>query len=151
MIIDTLEQAHLYTGLGERFVKAFAYLQQTDFTTLPKGKYAIDGDTVFAMVNEYDTVLAETEQMEAHRAHIDVQYIVQGEEYIGHDFLTTQTPSQAYDTATDFMLFAEKPAFFSVLKKGMFAVFFPTDLHMPNIQIESPAAVKKVVIKIKAN
>lgn len=151
MIIDTLQQAHLYQNLGERFIKAFDYLRSTDFSTVAKGKYEIDGDRVFAIVNEYDTVDASGEQMEAHRRHIDVQYVAAGAELIGHGFLGTQTPSKAYDAEADYLLFGEAPAFFSRLDQGMFAIFFPTDLHMPNISISGPAPVKKVVIKIKTD
>jgi YhcH/YjgK/YiaL family protein len=46
------------------------------------------------------------------------------------------------------MLWGDKPSFFSVIKAGMFAVFFPHDLHMPNVFIDKPAYVKKVVIKV---
>jgi YhcH/YjgK/YiaL family protein len=148
MVIDTLNNAALYYGLGPRFIKAFEYLQQTDFSKLEKGKYEIDGTTIFAIVNEYDTIATTGEQMESHKKYIDVQYIVSGEELIGHDFLQGQTPSQAYEEATDFMLFGETPAFFSRLQQGMFAIFFPTDLHMPNIKVDAPVLVKKVVIKI---
>jgi YhcH/YjgK/YiaL family protein len=148
MILDTLQNAHLYYGLGPRFIKAFEYLVNTDFDKVEKGRYEIDGTNIFAIVNEYDTIDTEGEQMESHRKYIDVQYIVKGEELIGHDFLQQQIPSKAYDEETDFMLFAEKPAFFSKLDQGHFAVFFPTDLHMPNIRVETPVPVKKVVIKI---
>ena len=86
--------------------------------------------------------------MESHKKYIDVQYIVKGAELVGHDFLQDKTPSRAYDEAADFMLFSETPVFFSRLDKGNFAVFFPSDLHMPNIKIDKPLAVKKVVIKI---
>jgi YhcH/YjgK/YiaL family protein len=149
MIIDTLANAARYNTLGSRFEKAFHFLQTASLDTLEKGKYEIDGDTIFAIVNEYDSVDPATQQMEAHKEHIDVQYIVKGEERIGHDFLQAQQPSKAYDPEKDFMLFAENPVFFSTLKAGMFGIFFPTDLHMPNIQVTTPAFVKKVVIKIK--
>jgi YhcH/YjgK/YiaL family protein len=148
MIIDTLKNAALYHGLGPKFVKAFDYLQQTDFSKVEKGKYEIDGTAIIAIVNEYDTIATDGEQMESHRKYIDVQYIVSGEELIGHDFLQDQTPSKAYDEAADFMLFGETPAFFSKLEQGMFAIFFPTDLHMPNIRVKDPVPVKKVVMKI---
>ncbi|HVI49530.1 MAG TPA: YhcH/YjgK/YiaL family protein [Chitinophaga sp.] len=148
MILDTLNNAHLYHGLGPRFVKAFEYLATTDFNTLEKGRYEIDGANIFAIVNEYDTVDASGEQMEAHRKHIDVQYLVKGEELIGHDFLQQQVPSKAYSEEEDYMLFAEKPAFFTKLMPHYFAIFFPTDLHMPNLTAEKTTAVKKVVIKI---
>jgi YhcH/YjgK/YiaL family protein len=147
MILDTLHNAHLYYGLGARFIKAFEYLQQTDFSKVEKGKYEI-GEDIFAIVNEYDTVDTAAELMESHKKYIDVQYIVSGAELVGHDFLQDKQPSKAYDEAADFMLFAETPAFFSRLDQGNFAIFFPSDLHMPNIRINEPVAVKKVVIKI---
>lgn len=149
MIIDTLANAARYYTPGSRFEKAFHFLQTASLESLEKGKYEIDGDTIFAIVNEYNSVDPASEQMEAHKEHIDIQYIVKGQERIGHDFLLEQQPSKAYDTEKDFMLFAETPAFFSLLKEGMFGIFFPTDLHMPNIQVSEPAYVKKVVIKIK--
>ena len=149
MIIDYFSGAHRYALLGERFKKAFEYLGQTDFGTVGTGRYEIDGDTVFAMVNEYDTVDPSGEKMESHKTHIDVQYMVEGAERVGHDFLLEQQPCQAYDPETDFMLFPGSPAFFSHFSKGMFAIFFPEDLHMPNIMTDKPAPVKKVVIKIK--
>jgi YhcH/YjgK/YiaL family protein len=148
MIIDLLSSAHVYYNQGPLFKKAFEYLAQTDFSKVEKGKYELDGEQLFAMVNEYDTVSPDTQQMESHKKYIDIQYIVTGAERIGHDFLTTQTPSKAYDAEKDFMLFGEKPTFFSVLQQGMFAIFFPHDLHMPNIKIDAPSFVKKVVIKV---
>lgn len=148
MIIDTLQNAALYYGLGPKFVKAFEYLQQTDFSKVEKGKYEIDGTVIIAIVNEYDTIPTDGEQMESHKKYIDVQYIVSGEELIGHDFLRNQTPSKAYDDTADYMLFGEAPTFFSKLEQGMFAIFFPTDLHMPNIKVKDPVPVKKVVMKI---
>jgi YhcH/YjgK/YiaL family protein len=148
MIIDLLSNAQLYYNQGPLFKKAFEYLTQTDFSKVEKGKYELDGQNLFAIVNEYDTVSPDNEQMESHKKYIDIQYIVAGAERIGHDFLKAQTPSKAYDNEKDFMLFGEKPTFFSVLQQGMFAIFFPHDLHMPNIKIDAPAYVKKVVIKV---
>lgn len=37
------------------------------------------------------------------------------------------------------------PVFFN---KGMFAIFFPEDLHMPGISTSIPQNVKKVVVKV---
>jgi YhcH/YjgK/YiaL family protein len=149
MILDYLDRASTYKGLDEPFQKAFAWLRETDLGALAKGRYDIEGDRVFAMVNEYETVDPQGQKMESHRAHIDLQYMVRGTELVGHDFLRTQQPSQVYDPATDFMLFDEHPSFFSRFGEGMFAIFYPEDLHMPNIQPGEPGLVKKVVVKIK--
>lgn len=148
MILDLLSNAPLYYNQGPLFKKAFEYLTHTDFSKVEKGKYELEGQHLFAIVNEYDTVHPDSEQMESHKKYIDIQYIVSGAERIGHDFLTAQTPSKAYDNEKDFMLFNGQPAFFSVIQQGMFAVFFPHDLHMPNIMIDKPAYVKKVVMKV---
>lgn len=149
MVIDNLAHSSLYEHLGPLFVKGFTYLKETDFSKVPKGKYEVDGTDLIAIVNEYNTVDPAGEQMEAHKKYIDVQYIVSGEERIGHDLLQQQTPSKAYDEENDYWLFADRPAFFSTLRAGMFAIFFPTDLHMPNIRIQEPAPVKKVVLKLR--
>ncbi len=148
MILDTLANAQRYHVLGPKFVKAFQFLAAPETAALTKGKYEIDGTDIFAIVNEYDTIDITGEQMESHKKYIDIQYMVSGEEQIGHDFLVSQTPSKAYDTEKDFMLFAEKPSFFTRLAQGTFAIFFPTDLHMPNLKVDASIPVKKIVIKV---
>ncbi|WEK34122.1 MAG: YhcH/YjgK/YiaL family protein [Candidatus Pseudobacter hemicellulosilyticus] len=151
MVIDKLINAANYYCLHPRLQQAFAFLISRDLEALDaleKGKHPIDGDNLFAIVNFYDTVDPATEQMESHKKYIDLQFIVTGQELIGHAFLEAQTPSQAYDAEKDFMLFAETPDFFTKLEAGSFAIFFPTDLHMPNLRVIGPEPVKKIVIKI---
>lgn len=53
-----------------------------------------------------------------------------------------------YDDEKEFMLFDGETSFVN-FNKGMFAVFFPEDLHMPGIMRNSPAAVRKIIIKVK--
>jgi YhcH/YjgK/YiaL family protein len=146
MIIDFLDRAGRY---GPEFRNAFSWLLTTDLDALPAGRHPINGDHLFALVNEYDTVDPSGEKLEAHRAHIDLQYLHRGVELIGHAFLRGQRPSQAYDPETDFMLFDEPPSFFSKLDKGMFAIFYPEDLHMPNLRAGQTTRVKKIIIKVK--
>ena len=148
MIIDDLRNADNYKVLGERLAKGLTYLQKTDFTSLAKGKYEIDGDKIFAIVSEYDTIGTENEKMEAHKKYIDIQYWVSGAEKVGHDILKNQPLFQEYDAEKDFLLVGNFPSYFSVMQAGMFAIYFPWDLHMPCIKIDEAAAVKKVVIKV---
>ena len=55
MIFDTLENMHQYALLGERFAVAFAYLIDTNLTSLELGKHEIMDSEVFALVSEYQT------------------------------------------------------------------------------------------------
>jgi YhcH/YjgK/YiaL family protein len=148
MIIDRLEHAARYYTEHARIEAAFHYLKTTDLTGIAPGKYPIDGDNLFAIVQEYDTMDSATEQMEAHRKYIDVQYMIAGAELVGHAMLNGQTISKEYDAATDFLLYADAPSFFTRMDAGTFMVFFPTDLHMPCIKDGDTAKVKKVVVKV---
>jgi YhcH/YjgK/YiaL family protein len=148
MIIDTLTNANSYTLLHYRIEKAFEWLHSTELNNLTVGKYLIEEENVFAIVQEYKTLDAANEQMEAHKKYIDVQYMIKGEEMVGLSLLNNQTISKEYDYETDFLLVSDAPSFFATLSEGNFMIFFPTDLHMPCIKINEPALVKKVVVKV---
>ena len=149
MIIDTFANANRYTSLHYRIAKAFEWLQSTELDNLHAGKYVIEDDNVFAIVQEYKTLDAANEQMEAHKKYIDVQYIINGEEMVGLSLLNNQTISKEYDDETDYFLVSDPPSFFATLNEENFMIFFPTDLHMPCIKINEPALVKKVVVKVR--
>lgn len=149
MIIDLLENAEKYAAVHKRISLAFHYLQTTDLDKIAPGKYAIDGDNIFAIVQEYKTMDAANEEMESHRKYIDVQYMIKGAELVGHEYLKGQMPSKEYDATEDFMLFPGTPSFFTKMEAGTFMVFFPTDLHMPCIRVDEAAMVKKAVVKVK--
>jgi YhcH/YjgK/YiaL family protein len=148
MIIDSLDNASQYTLIHPGIAKAFAWLQITDLNTIVAGKYFIEGENIFALVQEYETLDAANEQMEAHKKYIDVQYLIKGKELVGLALLGNQTISKSYENETDFMLVADAPSFFATLSAGNFMIFYPTDLHMPCIKIDEPAMVKKVVVKV---
>jgi len=149
MIIDTLANINRYIELHNGITKAFEWLQSIELNNLTAGKYSIEDDNVFAIVQEYKTLDAANEQMEAHKKYIDVQYIIKGEEVVGLSLLNNQTISKEYDDETDYFLVSDPPSFFATLNEENFMIFFPTDLHMPCIKINEPALVKKVVVKVR--
>lgn len=148
MVIDHISRAALYYQLHSGIETALRYIQTTDFTKLENGKYEIDGEQVFAIVQEYDTKDAAIEKLESHKKFIDVQFVISGVEQMGHAFLKEQIPSRPYNPEDDFMLFDEYPDYFSVVTEGMFTIFYPTDLHMPCIQHKQSSHVRKVVVKV---
>ena len=148
MIIDRLENAARYFPLSKGIRKGLEYLIHENLTATLKGRYPIESDQLFAIVNEYDSIDPAGEQMESHRKYIDIQLIVSGEELIGHAILEQQEVSKPYNESEDYMLYADPPAFYSKLSKGMFAILFPEDLHMPNLRVSEAIPVKKVVVKV---
>src|SRR5580704_4265576 len=97
MIFDKIENYAIYENISPLIKKAFEYLKQTDFSGMENGKYVVDGDDVFAILQEYDTKNDAHAKLEAHRKYIDVQYIISGEEFIGVRPLINQAPCKEYD------------------------------------------------------
>jgi len=147
MILDKIENAKIYAGLGERMAKAFTYINATDLLQTAVGKYDIDGEDVFAIVQEYDSKELSDCKIEAHRKYIDVQYIVYGVELMGVTTLIEQQPI-LINEENDYCIYEGDTSLIKV-EAGMFTVFFPDDLHMPGIKFNQISSVKKVVVKVK--
>lgn len=147
MIIDKLSNKKCYYGLGERIKKAFEYLDSIDPQSIEKGKYLIDGENIYASVQEYDTKLPEDGRWEAHKRYIDIQYIVKGEEKMGYTNVNNIKTTVEYDASKD-IFFGEGKGDLFLVKEGNFAIFYPEDAHMPCICNEKPESLKKIVLKI---
>lgn len=147
MIVDKIENVEIYEKLNPKIAKAFEYLKNTDFSKTENGRYDIDED-IFAIVQEYDSKSLENAKLEAHRVYTDIQYLAEGSEKIGCACLDNLTTAEDYDEKRD-ILFYEEQGELITLNKGMFAVFFPHDAHMPGISVNESIRVKKIVVKIK--
>lgn len=161
MVFDSLEHFECYKSLGDRIATALKFLRDPETASLePPGfgtdhslRHEIDGDNVFALVQRYRTKSPTDAFWEAHRLHIDVQCVIEGAEMMGCLPLNQSRVVRAYDSARDFTqlepLPSKSPAFLSV-RAGMFAIFFPHDVHMPGLSVdESPSDVKKIVVKVR--
>lgn len=133
-------------GLAARLQAAFTYLQQTDLENAEPGKVEIDGDRVFALIQEYQSKPRAQGFWESHRKYLDVQYVVSGVEHMGYANLSQLTMGE-YDAEKD-VLIHEGSGSFVLLPAGMFALMMPEDAHMPGIAVGNPHPVKKVVVKV---
>jgi biofilm protein TabA len=154
MILDHLSHAKLYFGLGPRFAKAFQFLSSTDLLNLTLGKHEIEGEKIFALVQEYIPKPRAVGKFEAHERYWDIQYVAQGQERMGWSPRPALTVTEPHDAKRDIAFFASDPALglgeFFLLEAGFFTVFSPHDAHMPGVAPESRTAelVRKVVIKV---
>jgi len=148
MIVDRLENASLYLGLGPRIADALRYLQATDCSKLEVGKVLIQGDQLFALVQDNTTKPREQGVWEAHHKYVDVQFVASGVEEMGYANIHTLTVKQPYDEKLEYALFAGAGSFVTV-PAGSFAIFFPEDGHIPGCAAGGqPASVRKVVVKV---
>ena len=146
MIIDKIENYRLYTGLNKRISKAFDFIVKNDLTKMELGKHKIDGDKIFALLQEYDTKEVSEGKLERHFKYIDLQYVIQGAERMGVSTWTNQIPIDENQEA-DYAFYSGDSSLIKI-DEGMFAIFFPHDLHMPCIKLNDISKVRKVVIKI---
>jgi YhcH/YjgK/YiaL family protein len=150
MILDRLENFRLYCVPGTRLYRAFEYLANEWSPDLPDGRVEVDGDNIFALIQEYDTRPMGKCRFEAHLRYIDIQYVHEGAEIMGWAPVQTLPLDVEYDEEKD-VAFFEQPVRFSSAEvtKGLFTVFFPADAHEPGIRMAGHNTVRKVVMKVR--
>ncbi len=150
-VVGTLAEWKTLPGL-KGLEPAFEYLAQVDPAKVTPGRTAIVGDDVYAIASQYATKPAPEPRLEAHRTHIDVQYVVSGQESVG--FLPSTaglTVQEPYDAAKDVEFFTapagETPR---ALKAGQFVVLLPGQAHRPGCDLDGRHDVVKIVVKVVA-
>ena len=146
MIIDRLSNSSPLFQLPARLARALEYLRATDMRSVPSGRHDLDGDWLFALVQEYTTRAPDQCVWEAHRRYIDVQFMAVGAERMGYAPLSAMREREPYDAARDVMFF-EPGTEFVTIREGMFAIFGPEDVHSPGHVAGTPRLVRKVVVK----
>ena len=149
MRCTTLDHAGGNDYLAARFQKAYAFLNRDDLGSLPLGRVDIDGDAVFANVQEYDTVTAEEKQLEAHRRYSDVPFVVSGEAVMQYAPLEGLAKVPPFADDADFGLYCtpERPSPI-VLPAGDAAVLAPEDAPKPGCAPAAPCCVRKNVVTV---
>ena len=147
MIKDKLTNAHIYYPLSENLKKGFEWLKSLELLNIEHKKYVIDGDAVWANVQEYET--KDDAKYETHRKYIDIQYMIKGKEFVGVTDKTNCSTCESYnpDTDLEFMDINVKEEY-QILNEGDFLVFYPTDAHKPSINPDEKLKVKKVIVKV---
>jgi YhcH/YjgK/YiaL family protein len=125
------------------------YLATTDFSGLALGKHVIDGDNLFALVQEYSPEPAGARKAETHAKYIDIQCVLQGEEVIGYSPVGSAEVAEDKLAEKDAMFYnSVKGEVFIPMPAGTFAVFYPWEIHRPGCAAGAAGSVKKVVVKV---
>lgn len=148
MIYDNIKNSERYVDINPNFKKAFEFLKRVDLKDLAAGRYEIDSDDIFALVQTYETVYLESKDYEVHKKYIDVQYMVNGEENMGFSQIDSLNVKNSYNDESDAMIMEGDKVLYK-LREGEFFIFFPEEPHMPGIIKDEKREVKKIVIKIK--
>jgi YhcH/YjgK/YiaL family protein len=130
--------------------KGIDYLRNTDFSLLEDKTYEIDGKKLFVIVQSYKTKPAAECKSESHKKYLDIQYIISGEEIIQLGYPHADNIFETeYLEDKDRWNYAKVVGEFDVpMRAGMYAVFFPTDIHRPSCHLNGEQKVRKAVVKI---
>lgn len=146
MIIDNLKNKEQYMVYGKGFKMGFDFIDRCCRENLAEGRYDLDGNYVFALVQEYDS---KTDgKYEGHEDYIDIQYIMSGVEVIEWKQRDESTSVSDYNKERDVEFFDAEEPLRVPLKAGEFAILFTNDIHRPGMKLKESVPVKKVLVKI---
>lgn len=148
MIYDKIENIARYMGLSAGLVEGLRFLQSAA-ADKPVGHYLLTGEN-FANVDEYDTKRVNSVGFEAHRKYIDIQFLLRGEERVLVRPLETACCTMPYDEGRDAAFYRHDEAGATELRlgNGYFVILFPDDAHEPQLCIDGPQPVRKIVVKV---
>ena len=154
MIVGRISDVATQRGtLPEAIVRALEALQKVDLGAMEPGRYEIEGDKLFYLVQDVELRTMEESRAEAHQKYADIQIpFSTGERY---GFALPQpdlAPSDDQLEAKD-LAFYPTPAgeCFLDVAPGTYLVFLPTELHRPCLAIKDKATIRKAVVKVHAS
>ncbi len=156
MIVDGIASIERYRGLYRGLDVLMDWLETTDWRALPTGRHAIDGDRVYALVQDAKTRTYSQAHYEVHRRYLDLQIDLEGHERM----LVTPgdvVPCGDFDEASDKGYVDAAPENDNqigvTLGNGRFALLVCGEPHMPNIvpDGEQCGPIHKICFKIRSN
>jgi YhcH/YjgK/YiaL family protein len=146
MILDTLANADRYSALHPRFAHAFEFLRGTDLLALAPGRYEVQGEQIFVIIENRPGRTRAEAKLECHRRCIDIQLVLEGVDEMGWmPRAQCVDPATDYDAVRDIRFFDDAPASWITTPAGLFCVFFPDDAHAPLV---SAGTIRKAVVKV---
>ena len=152
MLLDHLRNVSKYYGINPRVAIALRWLEENrqELSKMELGRYDIDGDDVYAIVNSYETKAIGDCGWEAHIRYCDIHYSVSGSERIGYANKSHMLEIQEYNPDKDYALYTGAGDWITV-PEGSFCLLLPEDIHAPGaIAGEHSTHLRKVVIKLLA-
>ena len=145
MIFDSVAHIECYKNIHPAIYQGLALLS-SDFSGMADGRYSVDGDKLFYMLQSYETK-PDNDLPEAHRKYIDIQCVLEGSEVIGVGALEEMTIVEDHPEK-DVALY-HGPMDRITLTPGKFVVLWPQDAHAACIAAEMPGPCHKVVVKVR--
>ena len=120
MFFSSIHADYTKMGYPAAIVRALDFLKNTDLQALPGGRHVIEGDMMYANVDDVETKLFETTKPESYPERDCYFY-----------------PNESVDEGHIHC------------PEGYYTVFFPSDIHRPLLAVDDkPIKIRKVVVKV---
>jgi YhcH/YjgK/YiaL family protein len=151
MILDQLHRLIDYAELHRGIAMVDRHIRDGELQRLVLGRHEL-ASGISVGLDQYDSKASSEIIWETHRQFIDIQVVLRGRERLLWRPLQDDLPiHSAYDAEYDRTFYAlqdEGDGF--VLMSGLFAIFFPGDVHAPSLRVDPGRAesVYKAVYKL---
>jgi biofilm protein TabA len=147
MILCPISQFHRYAHLHPGFPAVARFLTNADLGAFPEGRTDLQGDDLYVSSSP-QARKRPTAPLEAHRAYIDVQVILEDTDTMGWAPLEAcREESAPYDPDKDIVFFRDAAENLVTVRAGQLIIFFPEDAHAP--LIGEGGTVQKLVLKVR--
>lgn len=149
MIFDNLQNRNNYKSIPYIY-RALQELKKLE-GTFPESTIVYEEGSLFA---NPVTLTSKPESdciFEAHKNFLDLHYIVEGVEGIATADVTTLEEKIPYEESKDIGFYQGDADGIYYLKPGQFMICWPSDAHKVAVMQDSPAPIRKIVVKIRAD
>lgn len=147
MIICPWKEIRRYAGVIPGLEEALTTIEA--MKTLEVGTYPLSNGGKVVVNDKALTRDGEGRALEAHRNYLDIQYVVEGEEYMGWAPLDELQVSTEYKPEKDCSMHTGNCQFIHI-PAGYCYIVFPEDAHLPQVHLGGKQTEeRKILVKLK--
>lgn len=142
MIFDDFKNINIY-NINEKIKNFILNIDPK----IPLGRHEIC-EGAYINIDEYQT--RSEIKFEAHKKHVDIQFLIEGEEKVFVTETNELVECTSYNEEKDVIFYNTPDRNLNTLflTKGKFIILYPDDAHSPCTLIDVPKRVKKAIVKI---
>ena len=155
-INDKLQNSSLTKDI--QFCIDYAEKNREKILSLENGSYDVDYNGIKMNVGKYFTKKENDKFWESHKRYLDVQIMIDGSERVAINDIRNMR-EKSFDSERDLIILDGDKMFDVIIENGDVLVFFPNDVHKPELDIfnseneekceDNKKIVTKVVFKIE--
>ena len=133
-----------------RFCIEFAKKNENKILSLVNGSYDVGYNNIKMNLGKYFTKSENEKFWESHKKYLDVQIMINGTEKVAINDIRDMGV-KSFDEEKDLTILEGDKAFDIIMKTGDVLVFFPNDVHKPELNVsenDDSGNIRKIVTKV---